>query len=767
MPTGQGRLGAIAQMGERLDRTQEVAGSIPASSTPTSLPPLAAAVADHRTRKPIWAFTIGDGLGDISDTLRHELDRISNGSDRPAAQAQSDLNHPSLFSNREISWMDFDMRVLELAEDPSIPLLERAKFLAIAASNLDEFVMVRLAGIHEQIDSGIDARGPDGLLPEEVFDRVTAAMRELMERHGRAWEDDIRPSLAANGIRIVEPERLGPTALAHLDRDFADRIFPVLTPLADAPGRPFPYISTLSLSIAVRLHDPIDGGDAFARIKVPREVLDRFVPAGDGVFVPLELLIARHLDELFPGVEIVSHSFFRVTRDADFTVSDEADDLLQAVEEELRLRRFGEAIRLEVAADMDPVLRGWLTEQLDLDESDVFSIRGLLDLEDLWQIHGLRGFDDLRDPAWTPVTAAALRRPEGERVDIFSAIRKGDILVHHPYESFSSSVERLSRQAARDPKVLAIKQTVYRTSDDSNLVPSLVEAAEQGKQAVSVVEVKARFDESENIGWVRTLEEAGAHVCHGLPGLKTHAKAMLVVRQEGKGVRRYVHIGTGNYNAKTARIYEDFGLLTADPDIAEDVSDLFNMLTGYARPKEFRKVVISPNGTKSKLLEEIESTIAAHRAGESARITMKMNALVDRDSITALYRASQAGVRIDLLVRGVCCLIPGVVGVSETITVRSIVGRFLEHSRIYCFERGNERRTWIGSADLMPRNLESRVELLVPIEEEALQAELLDTLDRARADDTFAWELGPDRRWRRLDGKTRSLHAELIERASG
>ena len=451
----------------------------------------------------------------------------------------------------------------------------------------------------------------------------------------------------------------------------------------------------------------------------------------------------------------------RIQRDRD-----QADDLLQAVEAELRRRRFGEAIRLEVADDMDPVLRGWLTEQLDLDEPDVFPIRGLIDLGDLWQLHGLRGYDDLRDPPWSPVSPPALRRREGEPVDIFAAMRRGDIIVHHPYLSFNASVERLSRQAARDPKVLAIKQTVYRTSDDSNLVPSLVEAAEQGKQAVSVVEVKARFDESENIGWVRTLEEAGAHVCHGLPGLKTHAKALMVVRREGKGgVRRYVHIGTGNYNAKTARIYEDFGLLTCDPDIAEDISDLFNMLTGYARPKEFRKVVISPHGTRTKLLEEIDATIAAHRNGERARITMKMNALVDRKSIAALYRASQAGVKIDLLIRGVCCLVPGVPGVSETIRVRSVVGRFLEHSRIYAFERGSERKIWIGSADLMPRNLESRVELLVPIEEPALQDELFDSMDMSLADDTYSWELGSDRVWRRLNGRTRCLHEELIARA--
>ena len=685
----------------------------------------------------------------------------ANGSSSPR-----DLKDPALYNNREVSWLEFDSRVLQLAEDPTTPLLERAKFLAITATNLDEFVQVRLAGVHEQLDAGIDARSADGLPPEEVFNRVSQSMKELMSRHGLLWDGEIRPQLAANGIRIVEPDQLGPSDLAALDRDFNERIFPVLTPLADAPGRPFPYISNLSLSIAVQLHDPLTGEDAFARVKSPSEVLERFVSAGEGLFVPLESVIARHLDALFPGMDIISHGFFRVTRDADFTVSDEADDLLQAVEEELRRRRFGEAIRLEISSGMEPVIRAWLTEKLDLDERDVVMVDGLLSLGDLWQICGLRGYEELRDPPWSPIAPAALKRRDGEAADIFEVIRRGDVLVHHPYDSFAASVERFSRQASRDPKVLAIKQTVYRTSDDSTLVPSMVEAAEQGKQAVSVVEVKARFDESENIGWVKTLEDAGAHVCHGLPGLKTHAKALMIVRQEGKGVRRYVHIGTGNYNAKTARLYEDFGLLTCDPDIAEDVSDLFNMLTGYARPKKFRKVVISPTGTRNRLIDEIDQTIAAHKGGKKTRIRMKMNALVDQKSIEALYRASQAGVPIDLNVRGVCCLLPGVPGVSETITVRSIVGRFLEHSRIYFFERGEEQNIWMGSADLMPRNLDSRVELLVPIEDRELQKQLLDTFDRCMADDTNSWELGSDRVWTRRTGNHRSVHAEMISRYS-
>jgi len=704
-----------------------------------------------------------DGLNTESEGLAASAGASANGD---SAGIGIDLKDPKLYNNREVSWLEFDRRVLQLAEDPTTPLLERAKFLAITATNLDEFVQVRLAGVHEQLEAGIDAKSADGMAPQEVFDRITSGIRELMDRHAAAWEDDIRPALAAKGIRLVEPDRLGPSDLAALDRDYNERIFPVLTPLADAPGRPFPYISNLSLSIAVRLHDPVTGEDAFARVKSPSEVLERFVPVGEDVFVPLEAIIARHLSDLFPGMDILSHSFFRVTRDADFTVSDEADDLLQAVEDELRRRRFGEAIRLEVSEGMDPVIQDWLTEKLDLEDLDVVTVRGLLSLGDLWQIHGLRGYDDLRDIPWSPIVPPALKRRDGEPADIFAVMRRGDVLIHHPYESFAASVERFSRQASRDPKVLAIKQTVYRTSDDSTLVPSMVEAAEQGKQAVSVVEVKARFDESENIGWVKMLEEAGAHVCHGLPGLKTHAKALMVVRQEGKGVRRYVHIGTGNYNAKTARIYEDFGLLTCDPDIAEDVSDLFNMLTGYARPKEFRKVVVSPTGTRNRLITEIDDTIAAHRAGKKTRIRMKMNALVDQKSIEALYRASQAGVPIDLNVRGVCCLVPGIPGVSETITVRSVLGRFLEHARLYLFERDGEQSIWMGSADLMPRNLDSRVELLVPIEAPDLQAQILETFDRCMADDSFSWELGPDSVWTRRTGNHRSVHAELIALSS-
>lgn len=678
------------------------------------------------------------------------------------ARAAADLDESSLFFNRELSWVDFNDRVLQLTEDPALPLLERVKFLAIYSTNLDEFVMVRVAGLHDQLEAGIVARAPDGLTPIEVVEGIASRLRELDARHARQWESVARPALAEHGIRIVAPEDCDVHQLAALDRRFHEEIFPVLTPLAVAPGRPFPYISNLSLSLAVRLHDPVADVDAFARVKVPKEVVERFVPVGETTFVPLELVIARHLDELFPGMEIRSYGTFRVTRDADFTVSDEADDLLQAVEEELRRRRFGEVVRLEASGDMEPRLRRWLVETLGLEEHQIYDVPGLLDLGDLWEIYGLPGFDELRDPPHHPAVPPALRTESGAAADAFAAMRAGEFLVHHPYESFAASVERLVLQASTDPDVLAIKQTVYRTSNDAALIPAMTEAAELGKQAVCVVEVKARFDERTNIGWAKTLEEAGAHVVHGLPGLKTHAKALMVVRKEGESVRRYVHIGTGNYNAKTARIYEDFGLFTTDPEIADDVTDLFNMLTGYARPREFRTVITSPDHTRDTLLRELEETVEAHRRGIPARVIMKMNSLVDRRCIQAMYEASRAGLPIDLNIRGICCLRPEVPGVSETIRVRSVVGRFLEHSRIYHFQRGEERRYYIGSADLMPRNLDERVELLVSVREPALQDELQDTLDRCLADDSFSWLLGEDGGWARLSGGQRGVHAELM-----
>ncbi|MGZ4174142.1 MAG: polyphosphate kinase 1 [Solirubrobacteraceae bacterium] len=677
--------------------------------------------------------------------------------------AAQDLTEPALYTNRELSWLDFNDRVLQLAEDESLPLMERVKFLAIFVTNLDEFFMVRVAGVLDQLEARIDARGPDGLSPAEVLDGISAAVRALELRHARQFEDVVRPALAEHGIRIVTPEESG-AASSDLDRLFHDQIFPVLTPLAVGHGRPFPYISNLSLSLVVRLRDPQLEPEVFARVKVPTEVLPRFVEVSKDTFVPLEDVISRHLDKLFPGMEIVSYDLFRVTRDADFEVSDEADDLLQAVEDELRRRRFGEVVRVEVGASMDPELRARLVDWLGIEEQQIYDVEGLLDQSHLWQIANLDGHADIRQAPWTPLTHPALMGDGDEPADIFRAMRAGDVFVHYPYHSFSTSVERFVKQAVEDPNVLAIKMTVYRTSDDSALVPSLIEAAEKGKQAVCLVELKARFDERLNIQWSRALEEVGAHVVHGIPGLKTHAKAILVVRREGGGIRHYVMTGTGNFHAKNARLYEDFGLFTVDHEIGEEVANLFNTLTGYGHPERQKKVLVAPDSMREPLLEEIRRTVAAHEAGEPARIVMTMNALVDRGIIRALYEASQAGVPIDLNVRGICCLKPGVPGLSETTTVVSVVGRFLEHSRIYSFHRGDEHRYYIGSADLMPRNLDTRVELLAPVEQPELQAELDDTLERCLADDTFAWTLDAEGNWHRRTGRTRSVHRELMER---
>jgi polyphosphate kinase len=682
-----------------------------------------------------------------------------------AASEAPPLESPELFTNRELSWLQFNERVLELAEDERTPLLERVKFCAIYASNLDEFFMVRVAGLHDQVDAGIDARSVDGLSPSETLERINERNRELGARHSRAWDKVLSPALAEHGIRVVDCDRCDGDDLLEIDRIFAEQIFPVLTPLAVGPGRPFPYISNLSLSLAVWLRDPVSRAETFARVKVPKEVLPRFVRIGNDAFVPLESIIARHLDALFPGMEILRHDFFRVTRDADFTVSDEADDLLRAVEDELRRRRFGEVVRLEVSASMDPDMRQYLIEQLAVDESEVVDVSGLLDLDDLWALYGVEGHRELRDEPWTPLNQPLLTDDEHQAADVMAVMRARDVLVHHPYDSFAGSVERFVQQAVRDPDVLAIKMTVYRTSDDSELIPSLIEAAERGKQAVCLVELKARFDERRNIGWARALEEAGAHVVHGLPGLKTHAKALLVVRREGRGVRHYVHIGTGNYHAKTARLYEDFGLFTTDREIAQDVAELFNTLTGAARSPDYRKAIVAPDHMRKWFLREVERTIEAHEAGLDTRIILKMNSLVDARCIRALYEASQAGVRVDVNLRGICCLRAGVPGVSENIRVVSVVGRFLEHSRLYGFQRGDERRYWMGSADLMPRNLDTRVELLTPLTAPELVAELEDTLERCFADDTFAWELRPDDTWERRSEGSRSVHRELMERA--
>ncbi|RKQ91151.1 polyphosphate kinase [Solirubrobacter pauli] len=679
--------------------------------------------------------------------------------------AAPDLTDPSLYFNRETSWMEFNDRVLQLAEDPETPLLERLKFLAIVSSNLDEFFMVRVAGLHDQIEAGIEKPLQDGRTPSETLDALRKVVREHSVRQSKCLNRDLRPALAEHGIRIVGYDEVEARQQRDLDERFRRQIFPVLTPLAVGLGRPFPYISNLSLSLGVMVRDPITEVETFARVKVPKEMLPRFVPVGDGrTFVTLEELIAENLDVLFPGMEILDHAVFRVTRDADFTVSDEADDLLQAVEEELRARRFGETVRVEVSTGMSAGIREQITAALEVEPEDVFNVEGLLDLKDLWSIVGLSGYAELRDEPWSPVTQPLLQPDEDKQPDVLGAMRKRDILLHHPYDSFVSSVERFVEQAVSDPDVLAIKQTVYRTSDDSPLVPALIRAAERGKQAVCLVEVKARFDERANIQWGRALEEAGVHVVYGLPALKTHAKCILVVRREGDGVRHYLHVGTGNYNAKTARLYTDFGLLTCDEQLGNDVADMFNFLTGFARPRGYRKVLVAPAHLRQGVIEEIERTIAAHADGKPARIRMKMNSLVDKECIRALYRASQAGVEVEINTRGICCLKPGVPGVSENIRVVSVVGRFLEHSRIFAFERGDDCTIYIGSADLMPRNLDTRVELLTPIRDDALRGDLVDTLDRCFADNTNAWELGTDGEWtrRRPDGEPRNVQRELM-----
>jgi polyphosphate kinase len=679
------------------------------------------------------------------------------------------IDDPELYFNRELSWLDFNQRVLELAEEEDVPLLERLRFCAIYANNLDEFFMVRVAGLFDQLDAGIDARGPDGLAPGEQIDAIQARVLELDRRLHACFDGELRPALEEEGIRIVSLRTATPEERREIDIRFHEQVFPALTPLVIGLGRPFPYISNLSLSLGVLLRDPESGTEIIARVKVPKELLGRFLPVGDGgkAFVPLEEAIAANLNVLFPGTEVIDHGYFRVTRDADFTVSDEADDLLQAVQDEIRRRRFGEVVRLEIAAGMNPKLREQLIDALRLEAREVYDVDGLIGLDDLTLIADIPGHAELRYPPWSPVTQPRLQGEDEEPVDMFAAIRQADLLVHHPYDSFATSVERFVEQAVADPHVLAIKHTVYRTSDDSPLVPSLIRASERGKQAVCMVELKARFDEEANIHWAKSLEESGVHVVYGIPGLKTHVKAIVVARREGDRVREYVHIGTGNYHPKTARLYTDFGLFTADPEIGADVAEMFNFLTGYGRPAEYRKVLVSPTTMRDRIVEEIEATVEAHRAGKEARIALKMNALVDAGCIQALYEASRAGVRVDLNVRGTCCLRPGVPGVSENIRVVSIVGRFLEHSRVYAFLRGEETRVLMGSADLMPRNLDSRVELAAPVENPELRAELLDVLERCFTENANAWELGADGKWTRLSppaGERRSVQEELRER---
>ncbi|ORV39647.1 RNA degradosome polyphosphate kinase [Mycolicibacter engbaekii] len=672
------------------------------------------------------------------------------------------------YLNRELSWLDFNSRVLALAADTSLPLLERAKFLAIFASNLDEFYMVRVAGLKRRDEMGLSVRSADGLTPREQLRRIGEQTQLIATNHARVFLDSVRPALADEGIYVVTWADLLPAERDQLSVYFHEQVFPVLTPLAVDPAHPFPFVSGLSLNLAVTVKRPEDGGSHFARVKVPDNV-DRFVELDAGAdggvrFLPMEELIAAFLPVLFPGMEIVEHHAFRITRNADFEVEEDRDeDLLQALERELARRRFGSPVRLEVADDMTEHMLELLLRELDVNPGDVIEVPGLLDLSSLWQVYGQER-PDLKDRTFVPATHPAFAERETPK-SIFATLREGDVLVHHPYDSFATSVQRFIEQAAADPGVLAIKQTLYRTSGDSPIVTALIDAAEAGKQVVALVEIKARFDEQANIKWARKLEQAGVHVVYGLIGLKTHCKVCLVVRREGSTIRRYCHIGTGNYNSKTARLYEDVGLLTADPDIGADLTDLFNSLTGYSRKVAYRNLLVAPYGVRTGIIERIEREVAAHRETGLGRIRLKLNSLVDEQVIDALYRASRAGVRVELVVRGICALRPGVEGFSENIIVRSILGRFLEHSRIIHFRAIDE--FWIGSADMMHRNLDRRVEVMVQVKNPRLTAQLGDVFDSAMDPATRCWELGPDGQWTAepQDGATvRDHQVSLMER---
>jgi len=651
------------------------------------------------------------------------------------------------YLNRELSWLDFNARVLALAADTSLPLLERAKFLAIFASNLDEFYMVRVAGLKRRDEMGLSVRSADGLSPREQLRRISERTQQIASTQAHVFLDSVRPALADEGILIVTWLELDDDERGRLSTYFHEQVFPVLTPLAVDPSHPFPFVSGLSLNLAITVKLPDDGGQHFARVKVPPNV-DRFVEldSRDGAlrFLPMEELIAAFLPVLFPGLEIVEHHAFRITRNADFEVEEDRDeDLLQALERELARRRFGSPVRLEVAGDMTENMLELLLRELDVNPGDVIEVPGLLDLSSLWQIYGVDR-PQLKDPPFVPATPPAFGERETPK-SIFATLRDGDVLVHHPYDSFSTTVQRFIEQAAADPNVLAIKQTLYRTSGDSPIINALIDAAEAGKQVVALVEIKARFDEQANIKWARALEQAGVHVAYGLVGLKTHCKTALVVRREGSAIRRYCHIGTGNYNPKTARLYEDVGLLTAAPEIGADLTDLFNSLTGYSRKDSYRNLLVAPHGVRRGIIERIEREVAATREGAEGRIRLKANALVDEQVIDALYRASQSGVRVEVVVRGICALRPGVAGFSENVTVRSILGRFLEHSRIIHFRATDE--FWIGSADMMHRNLDRRVEVMAQVKDPRLKTQLDEMFESAMNPATRSWELGADGSW--------------------
>jgi len=670
------------------------------------------------------------------------------------------------YVNRELSRLDFDERVLAMAEDAHLPVLERVQFLAIFSQNLDDFFQVRVAGLKEQVLAAVAVASPDGMSPLDQLKAIRARVESLVERQVALFNREIAPALAESGITLVRANEVTKRELSHLHSVFRQQIFPVLTPLAVDPGHPFPYISHLSLNLAVLVRDPQRQQQHFARVKVP-PVLPRFIPLVEGQrYIPLEDVIALHLQALFPGMEVVAHHPFRVTRDGDLDdVDSEAEDLLAAIQTELRRRRrHARVVRLEVDPGMSPEVLELLTRELELQPADVYKSDGLLDLGSLQALAQLDR-PDLREEPWTPTTQPRLRGLGAEVPDLFEVLRAGDVLAHHPYDSFATSVEAFIDHAASDPDVLAIKQTLYRTSGytaptaNSNprpaspMVRALIRAAERGKQVVALVELKARGDEQANIGWARALEEANVHVVYGLLGLKTHAKVTLVVRREGKHIQHYLHVGTGNYNPTTAHAYEDVSLLSADADLGADITELFNLLTGYSRQHRYRKLMVAPTSLRAGITQLIE-----REAKPGGRIIIKVNNLIDPEIIEALYSASQAGAEIDLIVRSMCALRPGVPGMSERIRVRSIVGRFLEHSRIFAFGEGADAEYFLGSSDLMQRNLDRRVEAVVPVSDAKLRVRLSEILDTLLADDVLAWQLCPDGVWQRVP-TTRGLNS--------
>ena len=666
------------------------------------------------------------------------------------------------FLDRELSWISFNERVLELAQDRSLPLLERVRFMAIFASNLDEFFMVRVAGLKRRIAAGVAVPTASGLHPKEVLKRSIAASQELQRRHADHLHEHLASDLEAEGIELLRWDDLTPDEQELVSENYRDRVFPVLTPLAVDPAHPFPYISGLSLNMAVVLRNPGTGKDHFARVKVP-PIINRWMEVGPQRYLPLEDAMAAHLHLLFPGMEILAHHTFRVTRNEDLEVEeDDAENLLKALEQELLRRKFGPAVRLEVEPSIADEVLELLTSELGVRADEVVRLSGPLDLRSLNEIADIDR-PELHFEAFVPGTHEHLAEVEtASPADLFSALRKRDVLVHHPYDSFATSVQRFIEQAAADPKVLAIKMTLYRTSGDSPIIDSLIDAARAGKQVLVLVEIKARFDEQANIRWARKLERAGCHVVYGIVGLKTHCKLALVLRDEPDGLRRYAHIGTGNYNPKTARHYEDLGLLTSNSEITHDLTELFNNLSGFSQQTEYRTLLTAPARLRAGLIERIQREIAHHRAGRDAHIRIKVNSLVDEALIDALYEASIAGVRVDVIVRGICAIKPGVPGLSENIRAVSVLGRFLEHSRVYWFANGGEPEAWIGSADLMHRNLDRRVEVLVRVPTAGHTDRLGELLAQSADDDTSNWRLTPDGVWERHVG-SHDLHQSLID----